>query len=662
MFDKESLGPERRHYIRLNSVFPVQFRIVSLDGKKHLSEWLQGFTNNISKGGLCLGVNNLKPDLAQVIKEKQAKLSLDIQMPLTASPVAAYAKIAWVKDVSGQPDKYLIGLSYEEIAAQANKRIMRYAMAKRLFVPALTTVIIILSLGLAAGSYINYKLIKGNRALVEQLVRVLQESSLAKQTVEAISKDKDGLQLKMQALQLRIKTAEEERTALQEKIAQEEKARLEAKVKPEGRVAAQEAAKKINTMLEKLMQEKSALQKQLTTVQRKESTVTEELLRLDQKKATLEKANLDKMYQWVKIHQNPRTGLVISFEGDSDVANWAFIYDQSLVAQAFINFSDFDRAKNMLDFFDKKAETANGLFYNAYYANDGEIAEAVVHCGPNIWMGIAALQYTRRSQDPHYLRLAEKIAGGIINLQNQDNEGGIRGGPNVEWYATEHNLDAYAFFNMLYQVTNKQEYLTARDKVLNWLLKHTYDKPGLPIKRGKGDSTIATDTYAWSVAAIGPQKLQELGMNPDMILEFAEKNCSVDVSYERPEGRVVKIKGFDFAPQLHVARGGVVSSEWTAQMVISFKIMADFYYKKNIIAKAKAYELKADEYMMGLGNMIISSPSPSGQGESCLPYATQDFVDTGHGWTTPKGRSTGSVSGTTYTIFAYYSYNPLELK
>jgi hypothetical protein len=95
---------------------------------------------------------------------------------------------------------------------------------------------------------------------------------------------------------------------------------------------------------------------------------------------------------------------------------------------------------------------------------------------------------------------------------------------------------------------------------------------------------------------------------------------------------------------------------------MSFKIMADFYYKKDMIAKARAYEMKADGYLQGLGNMIISSPSPSGQGESCLPYATQDFVDTGHGWVTPKGKSTCSLAGTTYALFAYYNYNPLELK
>jgi hypothetical protein len=175
-------------------------------------------------------------------------------------------------------------------------------------------------------------------------------------------------------------------------------------------------------------------------------------------------------------------------------------------------------------------------------------------------------------------------------------------------------------------------------------------------------STIATDTYAWTIASIGPQKLEEISMSPDRIIEFAEQNCSVEVDFKRPEGQTVKIKGFDFARQRHLARGGVVSSEWSAQMVLAFKIMSDYYYKKNMVAKARVYALKAQDYLAELGKMIISSPSPSGQGENCLPYATQDFVDTGHGWMTPKGNYTGSVSGTTYTLFAYYNYNPLELK
>ena len=632
---------ERRKYIRLDSVFPVQFRLITLDGKRLLSDWLQGFTNNIGKGGLCLSVNNLKPELAKFIKDNQAKLSLKIEIPLTKNPVNALAKVAWIKDIIIEPNKYLLGLSYEEIDPQQNNKIVRYARTKKLFVPTVLTIILILGLGFAINSYLNVKLIRGNKALVEQLVKILQETSVAKQKIKKITREREGLQLKIQTLQLRLQTLEEEKAKKKEEV---------------------QRIEELNAQIDKLSQERSSLQEQLIALQHKESVVTEEFLRLDKKKVSLTQANLDKMYQWLVIHQNPRTGLIMSFEGDRDIANWAFIYDEALAIQAYTHFSDFERARKLLDFFSRKAKRADRRFFNAYYVNDGEPAEYIVHSGPNIWLGIAALQYTKKSKDSQFLKLAEEIAQAIISLQSQDKDGGLRGGPEVNWYSTEHNLDAYAFFNMLYKTTGKALYLEARDKILNWLVLHTYDKVDIPIKRGKGDSTIATDTYAWSIAAIGPEKLGALGMNPDSIVEFAEQNCSVEVLYTRPEGQTIKIKGFDFAPQRHVARGGVVSSEWTAQMVLALKVMADFYHKKGMPAKGRMYELKADEYLVELGNMIISSPSPSGQGESCLAYATQDFVDTGHGWMTPKGKSTCSVAGTAYTLFAYYDYNPLELK
>jgi len=637
MFKRYPPQQERRKYIRLNSVFPVQFRILSLDGKRFLSDWLQGFTNNIAKGGICLNVNNLNPELAQILKDQQGKMSLEIEMSMTRSPVAALAKVSWVEGVVNEANRYLIGLKYEEIDNSRNNKIVRYTWTRKLFVPFVLSVIMLLGLGFALNSFISVKLIQGNKTLVEQLVRILQESSIAKQKIKEIAKERQDLQLKIQALQSHIQTIKE------------------------GKVNG-EQIKQLGSLIEKLTQEKASLQEQLIAIQHRENMVTEELLCLDKRKVTLEKANLDKMYRWLKVHQNQRTGLIMSFEGDSDIENWAFTYDQSLAMQAYITYSDFERARKILDFFQKKAKRIDGRLLNAYYVNDGSPAEYVVHSGPNIWLGIAILQYAKKSRDFSYLDLAEDIGRATMYLQSQDADGGIRGGPNIEWYATEHNLDAYAFFNMLYKITGKQEYAQARDKVLSWLVKHTYDRIDIPIKRGKGDSTIATDTYAWSIAAIGPEKLEELGMNPDRIIEFAEENCSVEVSFERPEGKVVKIKGFDFAAQRHIARGGVVSSEWTAQMVLSFKIMADFYYKKGMIAKARSYELKADTYLAELGNMLISSPSPSGQGESCLPYATQDYVDTGHGWMTPKGSRTGSVSGTAYAIFAYYKYNPLELK
>jgi hypothetical protein len=660
-------GSEQRRYLRLDSVFPVQFRLLSLDGRHFLSDWLQGFTNDISKGGICLTINSLNPELTQILKNHQARFLLDIEMPITKTPISAEARIAWFSEAKFGKNRCFVGLSYEKISPAQNNMIMRYVIAKKIFVPAVYTLIILLVLGLAVNSVINLKLIRGNKKLVSQLVRFTEETNLAREKIREITKDRENLQASIQDLQSAIRKVEGERAKLEEKIKLETRARLEVKARLDENTRQENTAitQKIteyNAIIQKLSQEKSSLQSQLAILHNQETTATQELLRLDTKKNILEKANFDKMYLWLEVHQNPRTGLVMSFEGDGEIANWAFIYDQALVIQAYTLFADYERASKILDFFDQKAKTIDGRFFNAYYASDGEPAEFIVHSGPNIWLGVAIMQYTQKSKDARYLRLAEEIAQSIIHLQNQDPEGGIRGGPRVSWYATEHNLDAYAFFNMLYQVTAKEQYRHSRDKVLNWLIQNSYARVDIPIKRGKGDSTIATDTYAWSIAAIGPEKLKELGMDPDKIMEFAEDNCCVEVIYQRPDGQNVKIKGFDFAAKKHIARGGVVSSEWTAQMVLAFKIMADYYYRKQMAGKTRLYNDKANDYLTELSKMVISSPSPTGQGEGCLPYATQDSVDTGHGWLTPKGKSTGSVAGTTYALFAYYNYNPLQLK
>ncbi|MEE8317465.1 MAG: hypothetical protein V3S13_00980, partial [Candidatus Omnitrophota bacterium] len=131
--------------------------------------------------------------------------------------------------------------------------------------------------------------------------------------------------------------------------------------------------------------------------------------------------------------------------------------------------------------------------------------------------------------------------------------------------------------------------------------------------------------------------------------------------YTRPGGERVKITGFDFGRYKHTPRGGIVSTEWTAQMVVTFKIMSDYHKKRNEPLKASYYNTKAEFYLSELEKMIIVSPCKIGQGEGCLPYASHDDVDTGHGWKVAAGSRTGSTAGTAYTIFARHDYNPLML-
>ena len=638
--NKKLIPAEQRKYLRLDTVFPVQFRLEEPSGEVFLSGWLQGFTNNISRGGICLAINNLDPQFIELLKRKNIKLSLEIDIPISRKPLCARSSVIWVKDVLQDKHQYLVGLKYDHISAKQNNNFMRYGWFKKLLVPVVLALVVILTAGLGINSYLNFKLTRNNKLLIEKLGAVLKDSRLAKRRITEVTAQRQNLLLQLKALEVQIKSAKSAKA----------------------RAASQTVNLEADNLISGLAQEKLVLEAKLTKVMYKADEAGKELSQLDQQKVVLEKANFDKMYQWLKIHQNSRTGLVSSFEGDKEIANWSFTYDLALLVQAYTQFSDFDRAKRILDFFAHQAKRENGWFLNAYYSDDGSVAEFTAHSGPNLWVGLSIMQYMQSTKDKSYLDLAENIAAAIINLQNEDAGGGIRGGPREEWYSTEHNLDAYAFFNMLARVTGKTIYAQAAAKAINWIVNNTYDRKDLPVKRGKGDSTIATDTYAWSIAAIGPQKLLALGMDPDKILEFVEENCSVEVNFVRANAQSVKIKGFDFAPQRHTARGGVVSSEWTAQMVVTYKIMEGFYLKKGDRIKAANYGAKARMYLSELGNMIISSSSASGQGQGCLPYATQDQVDTGHGWLTPKGSHTGSVSGTSYALFAFYGFNPLELK
>jgi hypothetical protein len=649
---------ERRRYIRLDSVFPVDFRLVALDNQTFLSDWLQGFTNNVSRGGICLSVNNLKAEFSELIKTGEVNLLLNIQIPLSSHRVPAWAKPAWIKTVHNQPGQYSIGLSYSEISPLGNNRIVRYARMKYLIPRISSGLLVILILSISISGYFNWRLTKENRNLVRQLVQVLEDSKTAQETIDKINRDKEELNLRLAQIQTQIKDAEQEKQQLSQKLSLMEQA---VEVRKSDERTLKNDVQQLALLIDQLIKERSRLEEELLNLKNQETEAAKDLLDLDQKKTALQQASFDNMYKWLLSHQNPRTGLIISFEGDLDIANWAFTYDQALVTCAFTYFKDFRNAQKILDFFNYQAKKVDGGFLNAYYANDGQPAEYIVHSGPNIWLGIAVLQYSYLSQDNRYLNLARDIADWVIQIQNEDKEGGIKGGPGISWYASEHNLDAYAFFNMFYEITGNQRYKKSAQKVLGWLLEHTYDRPDVPIRRGKGDSTIATDTYAWSIAALGPMTLEELGMRVDDIIKFAEDNCYVEVNFSRPDGNSIRVGGFDFAAQRNLARGGVISCEWTAQMILSFKILAEFYQERQMSEVARTYQDKAQDYLWQLSRMIISSPSPSGQGRGCLPYASNDNVDTGHGWITPKGSSTGSVAATTYTLFAYYGWNPLKL-
>ena len=667
--NKNPENPERRKYIRLNVIFPVEFQFIDPETSGSISEIKQGFTRDVGKAGICLEVNNLEDGLEQVLKEGRARLDLRLHVPLARPETKAIAKIAWHEKIkSGYPNKYLIGLSFLQIDPKDSKRIYFHA-TRVILTPAIIAIFFFFLIsGLAYYYSAGFKSRVENIKLVEELSRLsTKKADLEKKIMEFDKEHKE--------IGDKIVLNEDKIEKYKARIKDLEKFATDSSTKDKLIAYLKEDKEKTKTVMKHVLYQRARFDRKVGNLNKENMYLKNRVSRLSGQRVStedslkdllssfnpIEEKNISSMFQWIKNHQSKRTGLVTSFEGDKDLEEWGFTYDQSLACQCFTLMREQDNAKAILDFYKNKAERLEGAFANAYDSNTGKIVEYSVHSGPNVWIGIAAAQYTRKFKDEEYLSIAEDIAGWLITLQKQDKEFGLKGGPKFEWFSTEHNLDAYALFGMLYKLTEEESYLEAQYRALEWLKKNSFNRLEGRMNRGKGDATIATDTFAWAIAALGPGLLRESGMNPDQIMDFAETNCLVTVDYIRQDGETVKVTGFDFGKYEHMARGGIISTEWTSQMIVSFRIMADFYKQNSEFNKTGYYNKKADFYLSEIEKMAIVSPSRLGQGQGCLPYATQDDVDTGHGWRIAHGTRTGSTAGTAYTIFAKYNYNPLVL-
>jgi len=638
---QKSYCSERRKYIRLNSVFPVEIYLpnTSPDSKPQV---IQAFTRDISLGGLCLSVNNPAASLISMVNGGGI-FDVTINMLLSHRPIEAKVRAAWhdLKE-NAKHKQLLIGVSYENIDANDKNRI--FSVANRMkWLPRIAVISIMLLLSLlAASQYQRSVLVKANHEFIERFHNVQETSDIYKASLDKVDIRYKAVMEESAKNKELIDSLTAEMTSL--KSADVETLNMEKE--------------RLEESLKAALGEKVFLEEKLNAMNKRKDKAVKIFNEVKSERRQLDEAAVKSMYGWITAHQNKRSGLVMSFEGDPGIADWAFTYDQALVAQVFLISGDIKRAEKVLAFFKNSTKREKTGFKNAYNAVNGLSVENVVHLGPNIWIAIAALHYADKTGDNTYLTFAEDMAKWIISLKDAD--GGLAGGPGISWYSTEHNLDAYALFNMLWSMTSKEEYRIERDRTLKWIKDNTYSKSDGGMKRGKGDGTIATDTMAWAIAAIGPTRLLKEGMDPDGIMKFAEEHCLVSTDFVSPGGDTINIKGFDFAKARNMARRGVVSSEWTAQMVMAFKIMADYYAALNDKEKANLYKDKADMYLNELYKMMISSPSPSGQGAGCLPYASQPNTDTGHGWRTPAGKQTGSLSGTSYAVFAKKGYNPLS--
>lgn len=643
---------EKRKYVRLNKVFPVELQVQSSE-KETLESLIQGFTRDVSRGGLCVQINHFNDEHLKMLRQKNGKVIVFLNFPFKRSPIKVVADVAWIKKIaSPYPKSCLLGLQYEVIDPKDQAKIMSYAKYSNA-APRIVGLLILLLLVICSALILkNLQLIRDNTRLFDDISNFSSEQSRINQGLDKIQTEKQALIMMMkrsasQVIMLKEKLAVVEKEA-QKQWKKKDRAKLDEFI---------EERKKLNLELASLKKTNIVMEKRLHKYLSSQKRLRSELKEVREKRTVIDDKTLNLMRQWLISSQSSKTGLVVSYDDDKGFIDVGFTYDQALSAFNFINLREYEKAKNIFDFYKFNALKIKGGYANAYDVITGNVSEYIVHSGPSIYIALAMLRYEELTNEMDYFSVVEEIGEWLLGLQKEKRDGSLPGGPGVQWSGTEHNIAAYRFFDKLYKKTKNRKYDLAAKKIFNWLQKVAYNRKLKRFNRGTDDLMIATDAMSLSIMALGPDKLEEMGVDIDLLIKAVEENCKTKVRFVNSLGKKMEVNGFDFCAPSAVGRGGTISVEWTSQMVIAFQILSRFYSQEKKLEKAEAYNQKADYYQAEMGKLLIMRTNfAMRKAYAGLPYASGSGIDTGHGWYTPSS-SAISAAGTNFAIFAKEEYN-----
>jgi hypothetical protein len=302
--------------------------------------------------------------------------------------------------------------------------------------------------------------------------------------------------------------------------------------------------------------------------------------------------------------------------------------------------------------------------------------------GENAWVVIAAMQIYHKKYfdagkgvyaqhpDSVELQLAKELARAAMMLQADI--GGIRMAPlgtsrsltkeekkdfseNDWWYnhlSTENNISWYAAFRMLYQVTGEAKYKKAMDAIERYLQFVWDEKQGFFHQGacfanghwGVARENFALDVQTWSIACLGPQKLDALfGQGAAWCIWQAGRGHS---GVFDKQGNVVGVGFTDEHDRISV--------EWSAGAMVALTELADYYKVKapdlfaQALADKFAMRMSMDSLLFNISQDLAAYSYSSRRGE--VPF----------GWNSHDPQVM-SLASTGWMIFVDAGFNPFWL-
>ncbi|MCL2389980.1 MAG: hypothetical protein FWC88_00950, partial [Endomicrobia bacterium] len=198
-----------------------------------------------------------------------------------------------------------------------------------------------------------------------------------------------------------------------------------------------------------------------------------------------------------------------------------------------------------------------------------------------------------------------------------------------------------------------------------WLMEAVYDKDKKTFNVGTNengvDKTDALDAISWTIPAIGPQRLLELGVDPYHLMKFADENYLVEDTINN-----TIIRGYDFTNYEGRKKDyKMVWFEGTGFHIVAMQVMAKFAQENGQDNRAEYFQQKAKYFL----NEMDKASAACGMIDGALPYTSKNpgekeiFTTFYYEWEIPRGRKgqlVSSASSTGWYIIASSAFDPLS--
>ena len=380
----------------------------------------------------------------------------------------------------------------------------------------------------------------------------------------------------------------------------------------------------------------------------------------------------------------------------------AFIYDSSIASLSYILSGQNKKAENLFRIFQKEFFVSKGDnigLCNAYRTDFQRTRWGLrhgidgnrVHLGPNMWIAIAILQYTAITGKTDFLPFVIYMVKWAREIKHYNFSDGEKGGPSMgygwqppDWstvYSTENVIDYYAVLRMLkyiYKHSNKNVVALfdrvnygVRDideemtNIERWLTKLIFDKNKGTFNMGYNshgvDRTDALDAVSWAISAVSPKRLDELGIDPYDMMQFADDNYLVTDTIDD-----VEIKGYDFTNQQGRRKNyRMIWFEGTGFHTTALQTMSRYAKKMGRVELSEKYKEQAIETLAN----IEKASNKLNLIDKSLPYTSkkpkdkQIYTTFANEWEIPRGKNgawVASSSSTGWYLIAASAFNPFD--